>query len=214
MRWSLALTWINRPYDPIAEAARMWDWMEQLRRIHPPLHTWRRTAKTREQAYANPPLTKTTLTQGLLDRQEINGLTGAPSTRLYFFCANPGGESQLSIALDLLEEGKGNIIWQINHGLGAYFDQDETLVEALFTSAIEAMGPCHVGEVSRVGHSLRPDHYPFEYSPGWKMFFATTNPHHDQGLALATKTRPLANGTLMTFGTPDTYPQILDTWPR
>ena len=214
MRWSLALTWINRPYDPIAEAARMWDWMEQLRRIHPPLHTWRLVADTREQAYANPPLTKTTLTQGLLDRQEINGLTGTPSTRLYFFCANPGGESQLSIALDLLEEGKGNIIWQINQGLGAYFDQDETLVEALFTSAIDAMGPCHVGKVSRVGHSLRPDHYPFEYSPGWKMFFATTNPHHDQGLALATKTRPLANGTLMTFGTPDTYPQILNTWPR
>ena len=214
MRWRLSATWINRPYDPIAEAARMWDWMDELHRIHPPLHTWRRTAKTREQAYANPPLTKTTLTQGLLDRQEINGLTGTPSTRLYFFCANPGGESQLSIALDLLEEGKGNISWQINHGLGAYFDQDETLVEALFTSAIEAMGPCHVGKVSRVGHSLRPDHYPFEYSPGWKMFFATTNPHHDQGLALATKTRTLANGTLMTFGTPDTYPHILDAWPR
>ena len=214
MRWRLSTTWINRAYDPALEAARMWDWMEELHRIHPPLHTWRLVADTREQAYTNPPLTKDTLTQGLLNEQELNALTGKPSTMLYFFCDTPGGESQLSITLDLLEEGRGIASWQINQGLGTYFDQDEGLVETLFASAIEAMGPCHVGKVSRVGHPLRPDHYPFEYSPGWKMFFATTNPHHDQGLALATKTRPLANGTLMTFGTPDTYPHILDAWPR
>ena len=53
---------------------------------------------------------------------------------------------------------------------------------------------------------------PFQYSPGWKMYVATTSPYHERARQLATRTETLPNGTLMTFGTPTTYPDILNQW--
>ena len=40
------------------------------------------------------------------------------------------------------------------------------------------------------------------------MFFASDSPHYQR----ATRTAPVANGAIFTFGTPDTYPTILNQW--
>ena len=48
--------------------------------------------------------------------------------------------------------------------------------------------------------------------PGWKMFFASDSPHHQRATQLATTTTPAGNGAIFTFGTPDTYPTILNQW--
>ena len=44
------------------------------------------------------------------------------------------------------------------------------------------------------------------------MFFASDSPHYQRATQLATTTSPVANGAILTFGTPDTYPTILNQW--
>ena len=44
------------------------------------------------------------------------------------------------------------------------------------------------------------------------MFFASDSPHYQRATQLATTTTPVANGAILTFGTPDTYPTILNQW--
>ena len=48
--------------------------------------------------------------------------------------------------------------------------------------------------------------------PGWKMFFASDSPHYQRATQLATRTVPVGNGAVFTFGTPNTYPTILNQW--
>ena len=44
------------------------------------------------------------------------------------------------------------------------------------------------------------------------MFFASDSPHYQRATQLATRPAPVANGAIFTFGTPDTYPTILNQW--
>ena len=44
------------------------------------------------------------------------------------------------------------------------------------------------------------------------MFFTTDSPNTPRAAQLATRTQPTTNGTIYTFGTPDTYPTILNQW--
>ena len=53
---------------------------------------------------------------------------------------------------------------------------------------------------------------PYNYSACWKMFFPTASPHWQRAHQLATRTRPVADGAILTYGTPDTYPDILNQW--
>ena len=44
------------------------------------------------------------------------------------------------------------------------------------------------------------------------MFFASDSPHYQRATQLATRTSLVGNGAIFTFGTPDTYPTILNQW--
>ena len=44
------------------------------------------------------------------------------------------------------------------------------------------------------------------------MFFASDSPHYQRATQLAANVAPVSNGAIFTFGTPDTYPTILDQW--
>ena len=44
------------------------------------------------------------------------------------------------------------------------------------------------------------------------MFFASDSPHYQRATQLATSIAPVGNGAIFTFGTPDTYPTILNQW--
>ena len=76
--------------------------------------------------------------------------------------------------------------------------------------------PDIVGALTRKGHPARNINRdgpaPFNYNDGWKMFFASDSPHYQRATQLATRTSPVANGAVPTFGTPDTYPTILNRW--
>ena len=93
-------------------------------------------------------------------------------------------------------------------------DASEELADALMRTSATILNPT-IGSLSILGRSANMyggQRAPFQYSPGWKMYFATTSPHHERACQLATRTETLPNGTLMTFGTPTTYPDILDQW--
>ena len=72
--------------------------------------------------------------------------------------------------------------------------------------------PNIIGALPRKDHPLNPTPEPYNHSPGWKMFFASDSPHYQRATQLATTTVPVGNGAIFTFGTPDTYPTILNQW--
>ena len=76
--------------------------------------------------------------------------------------------------------------------------------------------PSIIGGLSRSDHPTRnlnrDGPYPFYYVPGWKIFFASDSPHYQRATHLATRTSLVGNGAVFTFGTPDTYPTILNQW--
>ena len=118
---------------------------------------------------------------------------------LYFDMPNPSG---LGVSL----EGGAQ--------LSAAVEDSEELADALMRTSATILNPT-IGSLSILGRSANMyggGPVPFRYSPGWKMYVATTSPHHERAHQLATRTETLPNGTLMTFGTPTTYPDILNQW--
>jgi len=72
--------------------------------------------------------------------------------------------------------------------------------------------PNIIGALPRKEHPLNRTPEPYNYIPGWKMFFASDSPHYQRATQLATRTVPVGNGAIFTFGAPDTYPTILNQW--
>ena len=99
---------------------------------------------------------------------------------------------------------------------GAGLDASEDLADSLMHTTASTFTPNTIGGLSRSDHPTRnlnrDGPYPFYYVPGWKMFFASDSPHYQRATQLATRTAPVANGAIFTFGTPDTYPTILNQW--
>ena len=69
-----------------------------------------------------------------------------------------------------------------------------------------------VGTLRSNDHPSTETRPAFRYLPGWKMFFASDSPHYQRATQLATRTSLVGNGSIFTFGTPDTYPTILNQW--
>ena len=82
----------------------------------------------------------------------------------------------------------------------------------LWRPTANIFAPGFIGALTREDIPLSPTPEPFRYLPGWKMFFASDSPHYQRATQLATTTAPVANGAIFTFGTPDTYPTILNQW--
>ena len=87
------------------------------------------------------------------------------------------------------------------------------LADHLVATGANILEP-EIGSLRRQGHPLNDEPEPSDYVQGWKMFFPASSPHWYQAIALATDTCPTNNGAVFTFGTPDTYPTILNTWPK
>ena len=100
----------------------------------------------------------------------------------------------------------------IGEALGAALDASEDLADALMRTTASVFTPNTVGALTRNDHPLNPAPEPYRYLPGWKMFFASDSPHYQRASQLATRTVPVGNGAIFTFGTPDTYPTVLDQW--
>ena len=209
MRWDLSFK--RRALgDPVSEGRRVWEWIQRVRPLHPSLDLWRPTAGSREEAEQSPSITQDYLLQEIHQTQvgwgrERFGLAPA-------FSGQIGQGNRLSLSFNKPTLGSAGIILMIGEALGAALDASEDLADALMCTTASVFAPNIIGALTRNDHPLNPAPEPYRYLPGWKMFFASDSPHYQRASQLATRTVPVGNGAIFTFGTPDTYPTVLDQW--
>ena len=108
--------------------------------------------------------------------------------------------------------GNTGIVLMIGEALRSALDTSENLADTLMHTTATIFTPNTIGALTREDIPVTPTPPPYRYLPGWKMFFASDSPHYQRATQLATRTAPVANGAIFTFGTPDTYPTILNQW--
>ena len=209
MEWSLGFDW-RALGDPVSEGRRVWEWIQRVRPLHPSLDLWRPTAGSREEAEQSPPITQDYLLQEIHQTQvdwgrERFGLAPA-------FCGQIGQGNKLELGFNMPNPGSASVGLMIGEALGAALDASEDLADALMCTTVSVFAPNTVGALTRKERPRSPTPPPFRYLPGWKMFFASDSPHYQRASQLATTVAPVSNGAIFTFGTPDTYPTVLDQW--
>ena len=101
----------------------------------------------------------------------------------------------------------------IGEALGSALDTSENLANTLIHTTATISSPNIIGALSqRLPSKKNQSRWPslFNYSDGWKMFFASDSPHYQHATQLATNIAPVGNGAIFTFSTPDSYPIILN----
>ena len=209
MRWDFSLR--RRALgDPVSEGRRVWEWIQQVRPLHPSLDLWRPTADSREEAEQSPPITQDYLLQYIRDAQATSRFPSfglAPA-----FSGQIGQGNKLELSFNMPNPGDASIGLMIGEALGAALDASEDLADALMHTTATIFTPNTIGSLTRKERPRSATPPPYRYLPGWKMFFASDSPHYQRATQLATRTTPVANGAIFTFGTPDTYPTILNQW--
>ena len=209
MEWSLAFDW-RALGDPVSEGRRVWEWIQRIRPLHPSLDLWRPTADSPQEAEQSPPITQDYLLQYIRDAQATSNFPDfglAPA-----FSGQIGQGNKLELSFNMPNPGDAGIGLMIGEALGAALDSSEDLADALMHTTASTFTPNTIGALTRKDHPLNPAPEPYNYIPGWKMFFASDSPHYQRATQLATTTTPAGNGAVLTFGTPDTYPTILNQW--
>ena len=209
MRWELSFR-RQALGDPVSEGRRVWAWIQQVRPLHPSLDLWRPTADSRQEAEQAPPITQDYLLQDIRDAQATSRFPSfglAPA-----FSGQIGQGNKLELSFNMPNPGDASIGLMIGQALGAALDSSEDLADTLMHTTASIFAPGVIGALTREDIPLSPTPEPFRYLPGWKMFFASDSPHYQRATQLATRTTPVANGAIFTFGTPDTYPTILNQW--
>ena len=209
MRWDLSFR-RQALGDPVSEGRRVWEWIQRARPLHPSLDLWRPTADSREEAEQAPPITQDYLLQYIRDVQATSSFPDfglAPA-----FSGQIGQGNKLELSFNMPNPGDASVDLMVGEALGAALDASEDLADTLMHTTASIFAPGVIGALTREDIPLSPTPEPFRYLPGWKMFFASDSPHYQRATQLATRTTPVANGAIFTFGTPDTYPTILNQW--
>ena len=209
MRWDLSFK-RQALGDPVSEGRRVWAWIQQVRPLQPSLDLWRPTADSREEAEQAPPITQDYLLQYIRDAQTTSRFPDfglAPA-----FSGQIGQGNKLTLSFNKPTLGNAGIVLMIGEELGAALDASEDLADTLMHTTATIFTPGVIGALTREDIPFTPTPPPYRYLPGWKMFFASDSPHYQRATQLATRTTPVANGAIFTFGTPDTYPTILNQW--
>ena len=209
MRWDLSFR-RQALGDPVSEGRRVWEWIQRARPLHPSLDLWRPTADSREEAEQAPPITQDYLLQYIRDAQTTSRFPDfglAPA-----FSGQIGQGNKLTLSFNKPTLGNAGIVLMIGEELGAALDASEDLADALMHTTATIFTPNTIGSLTRKERPRSATPPPYRYLPGWKMFFASDSPHYQRATQLATRTTPVANGAIFTFGTPDTYPTILNQW--
>ena len=209
MRWDFSLRW-RALGDPVSEGRRVWEWIQRVRPLHPSLDLWRPTADSPQEAEQAPPITQDYLLQYIRDAQATSRFPDfglAPA-----FSGQIGQGNKLTLSFNKPTLGNAGIVLMIGEELGAALDASEDLADALMHTTATIFTPNTIGSLTRKERPRSATPPPYRYLPGWKMFFASDSPHYQRATQLATTTTPAGNGAIFTFGTPDTYPTILNQW--
>jgi len=188
----------------------VWEWIQQIRPLHPSLDLWRPTADSRQEAEQSPPITQDYLLQYIRDVQATSSFPDfglAPA-----FSGQIGQGNKLELSFNMPSPGDASIGLMIGQALGSALDASEKLADTLMHTTASTFTPNIIGALTRKDHPLNPTPEPYNYIPGWKMFFASDSPPYQRATQLATSIAPVGNGAIFTFGTPDTYPTILNQW--
>ena len=209
MEWSLHMRRRDLG-DPVSEGRRVWEWIQRVRPLHPSLDLWRPTADSPQEAEQAPPITQDYLLHLIHGVQAISddpdfGLAPA-------FSGQIGQGNKLELSFNTPTPGSAGVSLMIGEALGAALDTSEAFADTLMHTTATIFTPNTIGALTRKDHPLNPTPEPYNYIPGWKMFFASDSPHYQRATQLATRTAPVANGAIFTFGTPDTYTTILEQW--
>ena len=196
--------------DPVSEGRRVWEWIQQIRPLHPSLDLWRPTANSPQEAEQAPPITQDYLLHLIHGVQAISddpdfGLAPAFSGRI-------GQGNKLELSFNTPTPGSAGVSLMIGEALGAALDTSEAFADTLMYTTATIFTPNTIGALTRKDHPLNPTPEPYNYIPGWKMFFASDSPHYQRATQLATNIAPVGNGAIFTFGTPNTYPTTLAQW--
>ena len=209
MRWDLSFK--RRALgDPVSEGRRVWEWIQRVRPLHPSLDLWRPTADSRQEAEQSPPVTQDYLLQYIRDAQATSRFPDfglAPA-----FSGQIGQGNKLMLSFNRPASGDAGIVLMIGEELGAALDTSEDLADTLMHTTANTFTPGIIGTLTRKERPRSATPPPYRYLPGWKMFFASDSPHYQRATQLATRTVPVGNGAVFTFGTPNTYPTILNQW--
>ena len=209
MEWSLAFDW-RALGDPISEGRRVWEWIQRVRPLHPCLDLWRPTAESPQEAEQSPPITQDRFLQRIQQAQvdwESESFGVAPA-----FSGQINQGNKLTLSFNMPNPGDASVDLMVGEALGAALDASEDLADALMHTTASIFAPGVIGALTREDRPVTPTPPPYRYLPGWKMFFASDSPHYQRATQLATRSIPVANGAIFTFGTPDTYPTILNQW--
>ena len=209
MRWDLSFR-RQALGDPVSEGRRVWEWIQRARPLHPSLDLWRPTADSREEAEQAPPITQDYLLQYIRDAQTTSNFPDfglAPA-----FSGQIGQGNKLTLSFNMPNPGDASVDLMVGEALGAALDASEDLADTLMHTTATIFTPNTIGSLTRKERPRSATPPPYRYLPGWKMFFASDSPHYQRATQLATRTTPVANGAIFTFGTPDTYPTILNRW--
>ena len=196
--------------DPVSEGRRVWDWIQQVRPLHPSLDLWRPTADSPQEAEQAPPIIQDYLLQYIHDAQTTSNFPSFGLAPAFSGQINQG--NKLTLSFNMPNPGDASVDLMIGEELGAALDTSEDLADTLMHTTANTFTPGVIGALTRKDHPLNPTPEPYNYIPGWKMFFASDSPHYQRASQLATRTVPVGNGAVFTFGTPDTYPTILNQW--
>ena len=209
MRWDLSFK--RRALgDPVSEGRRVWEWIQQVRPLHPSLDLWRPTAESPQEAEQSPPITQDYLLHYIRDAQATSRFPDfglAPA-----FSGQIGQGNKLTLSFNRPASGDAGIVLMIGEELGVALDTSEDLADTLMHTTANTFTPGIIGTLTRKERPRSATPPPYRYLPGWKMFFASDSPHYQRATQLATNIAPVSNGAIFTFGTPNTYPTILEQW--
>ena len=209
MEWSFGFDW-RALGDPVSEGRRVWEWIQQVRPLHPSLDLWRPTADSPQEAEQSPPITQDRFLQRIQQAQvdwESESFGAAPA-----FSGQINQGNKLTLSFNMPNPGDASVDLMVGEALGAALDASEDLADTLMYTTASIFAPGVIGALTREDRPVTPTPPPYRYLPGWKMFFASDSPHYQRATQLATRTAPVGNGAIFTFGTPDTYPTILNQW--
>ena len=209
MRWDLSFK-RQALGDLVSEGRRVWEWIQRVRPLHPSLDLWRPTADSPQEAEQSPPITQDRFLQRIQQAQvdwESESFGVAPA-----FSGQIGQGNKLTLSFNMPSPGDASVDLMIGQALGTALDAREDLADALMHTTASTFTPGIIGTLTREDIPVTPTPPPYRYLPGWKMFFASDSPHYQRATQLATRTNPVGNGAIFTFGTPDTYPTILNQW--